>query len=150
MREIKYEYWDEINKVMWKGNQAGEDKNGWNFQQFADGNNQLQGIIYQIIDVGYGPNNGPTETHVLISRQYTGLKDKNGVEIYEGDIYSYTMTIDGSHWNEHKVECSDVVKFEDGAFYHGVHLLSDVIEYDETFTYVGNIYEHPHLLEVVE
>lgn len=80
--------------------------------------------------------------------QYTGLKNKNGREIYEGDIYSYTMTIDGSHWNEHKVEYSEVVKFVDGAFYHGVHLLSDVIDHDETFTYVGNIYEHPHLLEV--
>lgn len=124
MREIKFRAWDKVEKRFW---------------YFT-----LQEILERRMSY-----RGSWDEKVLIGEktQYTGLKDKDGRMIYEGDVYGYTLTIDGSHWNEHQIQIADVVKFEDGAFYHGEHLLSDVIEYDNTLTYLGNKYENPELLE---
>ncbi|WP_332286659.1 YopX family protein [Bacillus velezensis] len=74
--------------------------------------------------------------------QYTGLKDKNGREIFEGDI-----VIDGR-------ENSAEVVFDDGCFcvigYLGdlrTHPLRDSLFCGERFEVIGNIYEDPELLE---
>ncbi|CCU57683.1 YopX family protein [Bacillus subtilis] len=75
--------------------------------------------------------------------QYTGLKDKNGREIYEGDI-----VID-------ERKSSAEVVFDDGCFcvigYLGdlrTHPLRDSLFCGERFEVIGNIYEDPELLEV--
>ncbi len=68
--------------------------------------------------------------------QYTGLKDKNGKEIYEGDMFRISET---------PPEINRVV-FEEGCWCleeHGLYL----IDWCERGEVIGNIYENPELIK---
>jgi len=98
--------------------------------------------------------------------QYTGLKDKNGKEIYEGDLVrhvaAFFIPLDDGSKDMELVESEDVgsIVFDHGSFmfvtpedpprlsvtlWPGVGgLLSEDERYD--FEVIGNIYENPELL----
>ena len=65
--------------------------------------------------------------------QHTGMKDKNGTQIFEGDILSI--------WNDR----NDVVVFEDGAF--DLEKTSIPMRFANKFEVIGNITDNPELLE---
>lgn len=87
------------------------------------------------------------ENEKVVLQQFTGLKDKNGLEIYEGDIYK----IEGYYYQ---------VIFDEGAFTGGKELgssaplgwrsysVDEVVESDfyKKIEVVGNIYENKDLL----
>ena len=83
-------------------------------------------------------------SYEIVSRDlYTGFENKNGVEIYEGDI---TERMDWDQLVVGKVE-RDI----DGTWLlieeNGAGFLRHLLEEIEV---IGNIYEHPHLLEASE
>ncbi|MEK4628087.1 YopX family protein [Solibacillus sp. FSL R7-0682] len=120
------------------------------FRAWSEYSNKLVVWEHMKVDDTLGSvlNGEDKKIHVM---QYTGLKDKNGREIYEGDLYQYTVSHDMYDPNSGHItfETKHVkaVTFENGAFYHGIELLSDVLEYDDSLVCVGNIYENPELLE---
>jgi len=81
-------------------------------------------------------NNGTYWTALENSEQYTGLKDKNGKEIYEGDIckqYSY---------GHYLFKGMKVIKWS-----HGNKHLGWNITNGSAYEVIGNIYSNPELLK---
>ena len=129
MREIKFRAWDTDKERMIQG---------------RDGMIAHKSVIH-CINNKPNPNKRGTWMSELgymcngILMQYTGLKDKNGKEIYEGDI------VEVKHRN-HVVE----IRFEGGCFRgldynEKTKVLLEI--FNEECEIIRNIYEKPELLE---
>lgn len=84
--------------------------------------------------------------------QSTGLKDKNGKEIFEGDIIAIEVDdtetpINAKIFQNNKIGMLMFHVFEDNEDVPMVELLE---ENSVEFAVIGNIYENPELLEVEE
>ena len=80
--------------------------------------------------------------------QSTGLKDKNGKEIFEGDILGIDTDEEVVNVNIYWDSKHALFMFESEK-YNEKDLLAELVE-DNTYPFeiVGNIYENPELLEV--
>lgn len=121
MREIKVRAWNEEYKEMMDGDLLEECLINGDLEVHFD-----NGVF------GLGnPYNG--EKYILM--QYTGLKDKNSIEIYEGDI----VELEGA-----SKKTKHIIKFSEGTFHFG--LIKDGMCDYKDFEIIGNIYEKPDLI----
>lgn len=89
---------------------------------------------------------GDSDDEGIILMQYTGFKDKNNREIYEGDVVKY-------HNNLYKIVCT-TPGFCISRIHHNKFELELIANTDEkpemvkeSLEIIGNIYENPELLE---
>lgn len=139
MRELKFRAWDKENKHM-----AYSDKHEWDYNFSFDGKS---GNLACAINCCYCDTFGDEHddwNELDNTMQYTGLKDKNNKEIYEGDIVSLD-SLDG-FVVEYDVENARFIlngEHKDKDYGHcGFHLYAQ-----KEIEVIGNIYENPELLQ---
>jgi len=136
MREIKFRAWDKNDEIMIYPNENGIV---YKITPIGDGD-ELTESIYLLLDGELitidtdGNIEKAKRFKDLIPLQYTGLKDKNGKEIYEGDIYKQGAYIGEIFWSV-DFWATERGNYDDSG-------LADDCNYIEI---IGNIYENPEL-----
>lgn len=135
MRELKFRAWSKKHNKYLKitGIQYDDDK--------------IEGVFVVYGSVAGIPNTIFLEAEDVILEQYTGLKDKNGKEIYEGDII-HRGALSKANVFRNSVICFDEesVGFIATSTRNGVRTLFNGHTCDEVEV-IGNIHENPELLK---
>lgn len=142
MRPIKFRAWDVENKAMIP----------WSNKFFSDSS----------AVTGYGDDFPEDDKHIVLM-QWTGLHDVDGAEIYEDDLVR--ITIEASDFNRKHFGILKpqqelaLIKWDDDSAcfierFRPSQKMWPIFEHmrlcDSDAVVIGNIYEHPHLLESKE
>lgn len=126
MRDIKFRVWDKGNKEMLELQEL-------DYENSYNGQPMIRTTMY----------NDYFDTEEMILMQYTELKDKNGKEIYEGDIIKYEDIRKG------------VVEYSKQHAQFILKETENIVDENEAlgefnikvFEVIGNVYNNPELLK---
>jgi len=138
MREIKFRAWDKEKSIMLEG-----DTTVYIYNE--DGSFDFNTRYWdEEADDRRGEWKDKSHDNCIIM-QYTGLKDKKGEEIYEGDI---TLSKYGQRGGQYLIvdHLSEYGVVFNRVYGGGMYFYRDVPQRD-TLEVIGNIYENKELLE---
>ena len=128
MREIKFKIYDKELKE----SHIEELQDLCEDDYWYDGETNMWSVLYD----------SHNEQERFVALQYTGLKDKNGTEIYEGDI----LQILGGCYEQGFYEWDEKVCIKDYMF-DSYNLMMTINQIgNESVEVIGNIYDNPELI----
>ena len=149
MRKIKFRIWDKEYKTWLENGHSLHCFSNWHICPFTG---QLTDFVEMIdgdhSDGVYSASHAPSyhltakgfvKQPRYVLQQYTGLKDKNGKEIYEGDIIS-------GEFYDTEYHHAEIIKHE-VVFNNGAYNIASSNWHKPTLEIIGNIFETPELLK---
>lgn len=132
-----------MREILFRGKRKDNGKWVYGYYSYCTDGNILSHRIYIGFGEGYGTNKLSDVWYEVIPEtvgQYTGLTDKDGTEIFEGDIVLHKNQKDFIFYDEELAAfvCKD--SFQKGASWLYTH----------EFELIGNIFENPELLKAGE
>lgn len=146
MRELKFRVWIKDEERYY------DESDEESYTIVPNGNVTYTSEAYEEDGVFYTDTTNATNNVVV--EQYTGLKDKNGKEIYEGDVVEQFVcgvknfkgkkcgrrTVWQVRWNEE--ECCFELHYLSGSLFG-----DSMMALGEEYEVIGNIHENPELLK---
>ncbi len=147
-RKLKFRIWDKKSNKFW------HKTNGITEFGIVITSNGVPGLVSDITD-SKNPNKKCYyfSTEFLIIQQFTGLTDKTGREIYEGDIVllpkvgKYSKTIDSEF-----IQIKAIIEYENGSFcfvsddWKSTLHFCVQMKWNKDTKVIGNIFENSKLL----
>ena len=135
MRTLKFRAWDKTSNQMILFDES------WLCEEYSSicwGSSGFPGIGN--LPNSYGPLGEDIKNYILM--QYTGLKDNNGKEIYEGDVLSFRgQDILKVCWDKHHACWL-------GEYITNTSTMRDLFAFEwDKAEVIGNVYENPELVE---
>lgn len=141
-----------IREILFRGKRADDGKWIEGLLAYCNFNHGIEKAIYVATELG---SITPYKIKQETVGQYTGLKDKNGKKIFEGDIVCTRFPKECEHAGN---ICSiGDIQFRDGIFgiewtqwkndtFWGLRRIDE--DFHKEIEIIGNIYDNPELLEV--